>query len=346
MQLLTPQTEFSWNFVSSPSVRQAPDNFYGASNAIDNIQFVSHSLVSYSMNIYIIRAPRMHRTHITNRIHMEFCGFSQCPARSRQFLWCIKCHWCLIQFICHIIGILFHCYFILSERLKCRLRTSHTEFSSSFLSSPNVRQLPGNHYVAINAIDILFNLCFISLIFYFIGILFHPNAQNATYPHHKQNSHWVLCFHPTSGKPSVSYIIDTFLHLTTQNANYLSSSFVSSPNVWQGPNNLYGASNVIGILFNLYLIRFVYYFMGILIQWYFNSLVFYLIGILFCWYLILLIPYFICILFHGYLIAWVSFACIIFCMYFLLHVVSSACKIFYMQYLLNVISFACIIFCM
>ena len=89
------------------------------------------------------------------------------------------------------------------------------------MSSPNIRQGPDNRYGASHGIGILFNLCDISLVSYVMS-----ERSKCTLP--------------------------------TIQAEF-SLRFVSSPNVRQAPDSVYGEDHAINVLFNLYLIPYVSY---------------------------------------------------------------------------------------
>ena len=235
---------------------------------------VFHSIcISYhwcliSFVLYFIRTPKMHLTCTTNTILIEFCVLNQRPVGSRHFLWCIQWHWCRIQFVFHIIGIVFHRYFISSERPKCFLCTRQTKFSLSFVSVSNVRrQDPDSHYGASNGIRILLNLYFVWSVCYFIGILYHPNAHYIANRILIEFCDFIQC--PANFKHCIWcmqwhwYFIQFVFHtigillpwyfiwsecpkcaLRTPHTKF-SSRFVSSSNVRQVPTTFYGGYNVL-----------------------------------------------------------------------------------------------------
>ena len=125
----------------------------------------------------------MPSTHTTDRILIESCVFTQCPACSRKSLCGIFNHWYVLLSVS-----------LVSEHPEHTLSTLQTEFTSNLVSSPSVRTAPDIFHVAFLIIGIS---CYRYLLYRNLLLsIFLPRMH--PYLHHRQNSHRILCPHPAS----------------------------------------------------------------------------------------------------------------------------------------------------
>ena len=115
----------------------------------------------------------MPHTYTTDRILLEFCVLTQRPDSSRHSLWGIFNH----RYLLLSISLVSESLAIDFAAQNASLPTPQTEFSSSFVSSPNVRPTPDTPYGASLIIGISCYRYFlyrylIPLLSFSIGVLF------------------------------------------------------------------------------------------------------------------------------------------------------------------------------